>query len=553
MFSFIIGLLLFGGFYDFSVSATAVCVVAEILFHYYKKKPVYQKKKNYILWIPAVLTGWIAVVSLWALDASENMLGIMRGVVVLLWMYRCFLMDEEEKQNIFTAIPYMGAGMVLIGMVSLVNDDLAAKFWQASRLGGFFQYANTSALFLVIGVILLTRQLTGENDLNGRTGKRTVIKNTRQKNILQAVVMGILIVGIFLTGSRSVLLVLLLWGIYKMIQVKKLRMPFILVTAVCLLIAGGYGLLSGNEQNIARIFTIFESNSTILGRILYDIDALSISAEHPFGLGYMGYYYIQPAVQTGVYTTRFIHNDLLQVLVDYGIPALILVLLYLGYQIIKGKQEKWKKELLVVLLVASLVDFHLQYISMLMLAALCLDLGEKNGIKKKKELQGSKILFAVSALIFSYFTIAFGAYYFENAALSLELFPKYTEAQIQVMNSSQDREEAVWMAEDILSRNIYVADAYHVKIYEAAMEGDYLSVTEYMDRSLAIKRYDAATYQNYEMLLNEVINICESAGNAQEAERLTSYKNALPGRLAALEQETNPIAFKLRDKPVFTW
>ena len=39
MISYIIGLLLFGGFYDFSVSATAVCVVAEILFHYYKKKP----------------------------------------------------------------------------------------------------------------------------------------------------------------------------------------------------------------------------------------------------------------------------------------------------------------------------------------------------------------------------------------------------------------------------------------------------------------------------------------------------------------------------------
>lgn len=31
MISYIIGLLLFGGFYDFSVSATAVCVVAEIL------------------------------------------------------------------------------------------------------------------------------------------------------------------------------------------------------------------------------------------------------------------------------------------------------------------------------------------------------------------------------------------------------------------------------------------------------------------------------------------------------------------------------------------
>ena len=37
MLSYSMGVLLFGGFYDFSVSAIAACVVAEILFHYYKK------------------------------------------------------------------------------------------------------------------------------------------------------------------------------------------------------------------------------------------------------------------------------------------------------------------------------------------------------------------------------------------------------------------------------------------------------------------------------------------------------------------------------------
>lgn len=553
MISFVIGLLLFGGFYDVSVSATAVCVVAEILLHYYKKKPVYQKNKNYILWIPAVIVSWSVIVSFWALDPAENMLGIMRGIVVLLWMYRCFLMEEQEKQKIFTAIPYMGAAMVIVGLISLVNEESAAWFWQARRFGGFFQYANTCALFLMIGIVLLVQQFLEETHNNLNVGKKFIVENEKKKIILQIVVIGLLTGGIFLTGSRSVLLVLLLWGSYKMIRVKRIRRPFLITMTLCIVVAGGYGLLSGDNQNIARIFTLFQSNSTILGRILYDIDALAIAAEHPFGLGYMGYYYIQTVVQTGVYTTRFIHNDLLQVLVDYGVPALVLSVIYVVFQFNKGSQEKWKKELLLILLAASFVDFHLQYISMLMLAVLCLDLGEKAGIKKKKELRENYILFGATAIAAVYFTVAFGAYYFENAGLSLKLLPKYTEAQIQALNTCQDKEQAMWLADDILSHNEYVADAYHTKIYAAVMDGTYSKMTEYMDCSLAIKRYDVATYQNYEILLDEVINICESEGNVQEAERLTLYKNALPGRLAALEEETNPIAFKLRDIPVFEW
>ena len=86
---------------------------------------------------------------------------------------------------------------------------------------------------------------------------------------------------------------------------------------------------------------------------------------------------MQPMVQTGVYTTRFVHNDFLQIMVDYGIPVFLLMAVYLGYQIFKGKQTSLQKEILILLLLASLMDFHLQYMSSLMLLVLCLDLGEK--------------------------------------------------------------------------------------------------------------------------------------------------------------------------------
>ena len=554
MISFIMGLLLFGGFYDFSVSATAVCVVAEILFHYCKKKPVYQKKKNYILWIPAVLVGWSVLVSGWALDVSENILGILRGAVVLLWMYRCFLMDEGEKQKIFDMIPYLGAGMTLIGLVSLTYDGFADYFWQARRFGGFFQYSNTCALFLVLGIVLLTQRFLQKQSRNKMKIEALSVTWILQKdNLLTAAVLFLLSFGLFLTGSRSILLLFLVWGIYQAVRVRWLRMPFAAVGVLSFLIAYFYGMLTDDSQNIARIFTLFSSNSTILGRILYDIDALSIAKGHPFGLGYMGYYYIQSAIQTGVYTTRFIHNDLLQILVDYGIPAFGLILVYLGWQLIKGKQSIQKKELLILILVASLVDFHLQYMSILMVAVLCFDLGEKDRVKKQKELRENYIFSGVAIVVFIYFTVAFGAHYLGNNELAIKLFPNYTEAQVQILNGCTDKEKAVVLADEILSHNAYVSEAYHVKVYAAVMDGDFEEALEYMDKSLALRRYDVETFRAYDELLNEMIIAGDGMGQSEQTELLKEFKNELPIRLAELEKETHPIAFRLRDIPMFKW
>ena len=553
MLSYIIGFLLLGGIYDFSVSATAICVVAEILVHYHKKKPVWQKKRNYILWIPIAMVAWSAMVSFWALDMSENMLGILRGVVLLLWMYRCFLLEEAEKQKILQAIPYLGATMVLVGIVSLVNVNLAAKFWQARRLGGFFQYSNTCALFLMLGIVILVQQILQKQNSNKSDFKTVVSKLFIRENLVVAIVFVLLVLGIFLTGSRSILLLLLAWGVCQALKVKTLRVPFAVVSALCLGGAYLYGILAGDNQNIARIFTLFRSNSTILGRILYDIDALSIALKHPFGLGYMGYYYIQPAVQTGVYTTRFVHNDFLQLLVDYGFVALAAGVFYIGYQLLKGKQDTYKKELLVLILVASLVDFHMQYMSILMLLILCLDLGERDRIKKQKELKENYFFCGIALVVSGYLTIAFGAQYLGNNDLALTLFPGYTQAQMQKLNTCADKDEAVALADEILSHNEYVSEAYHTKVYAAAMEGDFETAMECMEHSLAIRRYDVATYQAYDELLAEMIAACNSMDWSEQETLLAEYKEQLPDKLAALEEMTHPIAFKLRDVPVFEW
>jgi len=551
--SYIVGILLFGGFYDFSVSATAVCVVAEILAHYVKKKPVYRKKGNYILWIPSMAVGWSILVSLWALDMSENVLGIMRGVTLLLWMYRCFLMSEEEKRRCFSVTPHLGAGMVVVGLLSLLNEKTTSFFWQAERFGGIFQYSNTCALFLFVGIVVLVQQIQAQNkEIYKETGlfSKGIFNWPYMKKIL---VLAVLVLGIFLTGSRSVLLLLLVWGTYQALRVKRFRIPFVVVAGISLIFAYGYGIITGSSQNIARIFTLFSANSTILGRCLYYIDALSMAVKYPFGLGYMGYYYMQPVMQTGVYTTRFVHNDFIQLLVDYGFLALVAVLVYLGYQLIKGKQGRQKKELLILICVAALADFHLQYMSILMFFVLCLDLGEQNGLRKQKELRENYIFCGIGLAVSVYLTVAFGCHYMGKDDLALAMLPNYTQAQIEELTVCTDKERALLLADEILEHNVYVSEAYHSKVYAAAMSGDVEALKRYMDQSLAIRRYDVETYKAYDGLLADMIIACNEVGRMEEIAALEEYKNLLPQKLAGLEETTHPIAYKLRDVPVFTW
>lgn len=540
MISFFSALILFGGFYDWSVAFIAILMIAEIFWHYRKGKPIFRREKNYFLLIPVILFLWMILVSFWSVDYAENLLGVLRGAALLLFLYLSFQMEEEEKERIFTLLPYFAVGMTVIGLLSLLHENAMSYFWKAGRFGGFFQYANTCALFLLIAIILLIDRLFQ-------------VPGKGRKKVIDITAVGILFVGIMLTGSRSVFILLLFFGIYRCITNKKLRIPFAVTISGFLAIAYGYMMIAGDRQNIARIFTIFSSNSTLFGRILYDLDAISILLSHPFGLGYMGYYYIQPSVQTGVYTTRFVHNDLLQAGVDYGVVAIILILIYLGYQIIKGNQDKRKKEILIMILAASLVDFHLQYLGMLMLLLLCCDLGEKKDTKKKKELRENYIFLTGAGLFFLYISIACFAHYRGNNDRALLLFPDYTEAQIEKMISAEGKEEATGLADSILSHNRYVADAHRIKAYVALMDGDYISATEEMDQAVSLKKYDITIYQEYDGLLDNMIALCENINDIQGEEKLLQKKEELPERLRALEETTSPIAFKLRDKPKFTW
>ena len=178
--------------------------------------------------------------------------------------------SSEKRERILAILPLAGAIMVVtsfpLQFISVLSDNIAPK----GRLAGFFEYPNTFALFLLIGLIV---QYT----------------KTQRRNADYAIDL-LLIVGVFLSGSRTnfafMALIIVVGCVCR--KDRKFRLitggGFVLCIAASLV---GAKLLGGFTA--ARYLTASASDTSFLCRVLYDWDALPVILRHPFGLGYMGY------------------------------------------------------------------------------------------------------------------------------------------------------------------------------------------------------------------------------------------------------------------------
>ena len=164
------------------------------------------------------------------------------------------------------------------------------------------QYSNTYAILLLI--VLISLFYRNEKD--------------SMKKWLPYVEAEIFIAGILWRGSRSVFV---LFGIALIILLtkkrKQLQWKWILVLCICM-VAIACVLIFGLNYDISRLAKLTASSSTLNGRFLYWRDALGQLGHHPAGMGYMGYYFMQPQFQNGNYTIKYVHNDILQFGLDGG-------------------------------------------------------------------------------------------------------------------------------------------------------------------------------------------------------------------------------------------
>lgn len=230
----------------------------------------------------------------------------------------------------------------IIGM--LINPEKFYRYThggEEARLGGFIINPNELGMLIVIGIATAIIEL-----------KHAFNKGSKW------VMMALLLYSLFLTGSRSSMIGLLLIILYFATQSKTVRMR-LLITGT-LLLAAPYVILQlfikqGNVEEVLNM----------TGRIPFWRDLLSINfpREPLLGYGYMRIDYSDKFESISSYAGAMTHNTFLQVLIGLGLVGLFIVLAQIAATIhaIIVNTDKDKKRLCIALFIPVMINSFTEF------------------------------------------------------------------------------------------------------------------------------------------------------------------------------------------------
>lgn len=477
----------------------------------------------------SVIVIFFAISPLWAVDKGMTVFGAVKFLPLPLFCISISQTESSQRDKLLMTVPVTGTVMTAVSFALSLVPKLSGFFLVSGRLSGFFQYSNTFAAYLIVGLII------------------TVLGY--KKFSLQIPISAILLFGIFMSGSRAVFILLALSVLFFIIFIKNKKTKFLILGIFISLtvLAAIFAAVTGRLDTIGRFLTASLNSSTFIGRILYYKDSLPVILKHPLGLGYMGYYFLQGSFKTGVYTVVNIHNDFLQILLDIGwLPFAICI-----WAAVKAfiKCPPMSKAVIAAILSHCLLDFDLQYISVCFVLIVAMSDEPKKFLEIRSKSGISLLCIAATALQF-YFGIAAGLYYFNEYSAAAKIYPAYTSAYVEMISYGESIEEMDALADEIFKYNDSVSIAHSIKGRAAFARGDVESMIEYMRGAVLLSRYRIDEYRDYRDMLKLAINAYENAGDENSAEYCREYLAEIYMILKRTEQTTSPLAWKIDVKPI---
>jgi len=486
--------------------------------------------------LPAGLTGasvlcicaFYFLSAFWAVDGGMALLGGFKFLPLLL--FTLLLTRRGECESLISALPYVAAALTVVSGIGMFIPFTAPVFAVNGRLGGSFQYPNTFAMLLLLSIIVsMSREKHGIADL---------------------AVLAVLFAGLFLTGSRAVFVLALICVVSMLFAAKdkkiKIGVPALAAAAALALLA--YVLISGDRSVTERITSISPDESTFVGRLLYWRDALPVLAKHPFGTGYLGYYYLQQTVQTGLYSVRYVHNDLLQLALDIGWAPCLLFTAAFVKRIFSKKTEAYKRIALSAALLHIAFDFDLQFTGYFFVLLLFLD----PCAEKTRVLNGGKALRAsaasVCAALFVYFGVSAALWRFGAYAAAVKTYPGNTQARVELLVAEKDPQQMDAIAQDIIKRNEYVSAAYSARARCAFSKGDVEEMIKFKHAVFEYAPYAYEEYEEYCRMLIHARSLYLRAGDAKSAKYCLNEMKYAQNALARLEERTCGLGRRIKDQ-----
>lgn len=523
----------FGLFYEFTAYFAQIFLLIVLLFICIKRKKIriYLNTSSISLLIIAI--GYLFT-CIYAIDKGMAILGFLKFTVPIIFAIILMQYKQKHIEKIINVIPFAGSIMIILSIMFRYIPILPDYFYLPNgRMAGFFQYSNTFALFLLIGIITLI--------------------NSKSNDIKKILITLILLFGILATGSRLVFLLTILNFIIFIVKFKKIRKYLIGLIGIGFIFTIGYVVITNNFNTFGRYLTTSIFSSTLLGRFLYYKDAIPLIITHPFGLGYMGYSYIQTSIQTGVYSTVYVHNDFLQLALDIGvIPVIVFAIAIIKNLLIKNKFDV-KKQILLTIILHILFDFDLQFLCIFIILILTLDLtkGKRYVLDINKKI--AIILIIFTGIIYLYFATCTTAQYIGKDSFAIKMYPIYTEANLNVIykNVENNIEYANEIATKVIKTNSNIAMPYNVKAIYNSQKENWQAMIKNKQKSLEINKYDIDNYEEYVLMLSDAINYYVQNDYLDKAENTINLVTEVPSKIEKLKQTTSSMAYKIKDKPNF--
>ena len=187
----LLGLLSFllGGFFEWTS-----CLVSLLLLYLLVRKLQLSKTLRLSFSLAgaaaAVIPTSYLLTVLWAQDRDMAFPGFCKFLPISLFALLLLQEDDGIRDRALDGVPWSGATMTVLCLPLSHLPLMDGHLLVAGRQAGLFEYPNTYALFLLLGLIVLA------------TGERY--------RWIHLALAAVLLVGIFLSGSRTVFLLLIL-------------------------------------------------------------------------------------------------------------------------------------------------------------------------------------------------------------------------------------------------------------------------------------------------------------------------------------------------------
>lgn len=519
---FIITLAFCGGYYEY-ISAIIGAFLAVYVIVYCQKFSIYKvesniitcknflEKYNYVV-VTAFISLMYFITSIYAVDTGMALTGAVKKSAPLLFAISLLALNRDYRQKIIDKLPEIAALLTIAAAVCALIPVLRPYIITAGRFCGTFGYANTYALFILLALIVLLETFN------------------QRKSYVNIIITVILLSGMWFSGSRYTWVLTFICLIIYAFHKKEMRKYTSIVIAVLAAATMLAGVLFKNSETIGRFFST--NLSTLYGRFLYWQDGLMLAVKHPFGMGYLGYYYKETQIQTGVYTVRFVHNDWLQLILDIGfIPFLIIAAFLL--KVLCSKSYKFINKLLIfTIAVHSFMEFDMEHtgiVFILLIILSCKKETEKENLPDKKtkpkELEASistKPIAIILGILCIYFSIPLCLYAVGKNKSAAMIYPIYTDAQLANLSSEKDYDKASQIADKILSQNDTAFLAYDAKAMVAWNKLDYEGMVHYKKEAIKRNKFDYSEYSDYLVMLNEALSYYLDNGDDISAMKVVS-------------------------------